>query len=87
MSHCLPRRFAPQSRIPALLLLTASLVSAAQVQPELLDATAFGLRGDGETDDGPAIARLLEAAEATSGPVLLRFPVKKTIRVKTASNR
>ena len=39
-----------------------------------LDARDFGLIGDGHTDDGPAIARLLDAARREVGEVRIQFP-------------
>ncbi|MCP4640907.1 MAG: hypothetical protein GY851_10760 [bacterium] len=67
----------------AVLVATALFAGTAHAQPRTLDATDFGLRTDGMTDDGPAIARLVAAARAADGPVVMRFPEKKTIRVKT----
>jgi len=50
-------------------------------------ASEFGLEADGETDDGPAIERMLEAARAADGPVALLFPERRHIRVATAPER
>jgi hypothetical protein len=51
------------------------------------DATDFGLKGDGVTDDGPAIRAMLEAAVGIKEPVLLHFPKDKVIAVKTGTER
>jgi hypothetical protein len=53
----------------------------------VLQAGDYGLAADGVTDDGPAIRRLLRAAEAAPGPVSLVFPEARTIRVLTAPDR
>ena len=43
--------------------------------PVTLDVRAFGAKGDGVTDDGPAIRRALAAAKAKSpAPVTVRIP-------------
>lgn len=44
----------------------------------------FGARGDGRTDDGPAIRRALEAAAAAKSPVRLLFPAG-TYRIEPES--
>jgi len=53
----------------------------------VLDARAFGVKADGASDDGPAIARMVEAAAKASPPVVLRFPPGREIRVETAPER
>ncbi|MHC5056430.1 MAG: hypothetical protein ACYTKD_17170 [Planctomycetota bacterium] len=53
----------------------------------VIDAAQYGVRADGKTDDGPAIARMLEAALGAPGPVTLAFPKGKSIRVATAPER
>ena len=48
----------------------------------------FGAKGDGKTDDGPAILRMVEAARARKGkPVRLVFPKKKVIYAATGKDR
>lgn len=42
--------------------------------PRSYSVRDFGARGDGRTDDGPAIRRALEAAAAAKSPVRLLFP-------------
>ena len=56
-------------------------------QPDALDASEFGAVGDGVTDDGPAIQRLLAAASEIDGPAELRFLSDKTFYVRTAPDR
>ena len=68
------------------LALGAPLCAAAAATVDLR-AEAFGVRGDGVTDDGPAIQRALAAACALPGPVRLVFPRNKTYYVKTAPER
>ncbi|MHC4248540.1 MAG: hypothetical protein ACYS9X_05365 [Planctomycetota bacterium] len=53
----------------------------------VIDAAQHGIRADGTSDDGPAIARMLEAALGARGPVRLAFPKGKSIRVATAPER
>jgi hypothetical protein len=55
--------------------------------PVTLEATDFGLRGDGKTDDGPAIRRMLAQAQSTEGPVNLTFPADAVIRVESGDSR
>ncbi len=73
--------------LPTLLLLAGALACAADVTPRVLSARAFGAIGDGVTDDGPAIGRLLAAAAAVHGPVRLQFAAGKTYSVRTAASR
>jgi len=48
----------------------------------------YGLKADGETDDGPAILRAIEAARAMKGrPVRVVFPAKKVIYAETGRDR
>lgn len=53
----------------------------------VLDATDFGVAADGQTDDGPAIRRMVDAALEQPGPVRLQFPPGKTICAATAPGR
>lgn len=69
----------------ALWLATTAL--AADPPVSVLSATDFGLAAKGTTDDGPAIARLLRAAERAPGPVVLHFPEGATVHVRSAPDR
>jgi hypothetical protein len=53
----------------------------------VIEVARLGLRGDGITDDGPAIARALEEAACSDGGATLVFPRGKTVRVATAPER
>jgi hypothetical protein len=53
----------------------------------VLAAQVFGVRADGTGDDGPAIACLLAAAKAETGPVRIVFPENSQVRVTTAPER
>ncbi len=66
-----------------MLPLLGRLAGAAAV----LEAGTFGVKADGVSDDGPAIARMLEAAAKTTPPVVLRFQPGSAIRVETAPER
>jgi len=66
-----------------MLPLLGRLAGAAAV----LDAGTFGVKADGVSDDGPAIARMLEAAAKATPPVVLRFQPGSAIRVETAPER
>ncbi len=68
------------------LALGVGAVSAA-APPLVLEARDFGVKADGVRDDGPAIARMLAAAEKAGVPVRLQFPAHKTIRVASAPER
>jgi hypothetical protein len=57
---------------------------AVAAEPVLLSARSFGLTGDGVTDDGPALARAVEALRTATPPATLRFEAGKTYRIKTA---
>ncbi len=46
---------------------------AVPAQPIVLRAEVFGARGDGRTDDGPAVLRMLDAAAGAKGPVRVQF--------------
>lgn len=52
-----------------------------------LEAREFGVKADGKTDDGPAIARMLAAARMASGFVTLSFPEKREIYIKSCPER
>lgn len=74
------------------LALTAALSLAASLSPAHgvtvdLRAQDFGVVGDGLTDDGPAIQRLLSTALAAGGPVRIIFPPGKTCYIRTAPDR
>ncbi|RMF88549.1 MAG: hypothetical protein D6741_19085 [Planctomycetota bacterium] len=56
-------------------------------QPVRLSAIDFGAACDGKTDDGPALARLVEAVSQRRGRVTVVFPESATIRVETAPDR
>jgi hypothetical protein len=60
----------------------ATILSSAE--PQGLAARDFGAVGDGRTDDGPAIGRLLAAASRAGGPVTLAFEPGKVYRVSSA---
>ena len=60
---------------------------AARAAATVIRAVEFGLKGDAQTDDGPAIRRMLAAAAGAGGPVRLAFPAARTIRVTTAPQR
>ncbi len=73
--------------LPTLLLLAGAGCCAADPAPTVLHAQAFGAVGDGTTDDGPAIGRLLTAVAEAEGPVRLQFAEAKTYYVRTAAGR
>ena len=60
-------------------------VSAGEAQ--VLRAEEFGVRGDGVSDDGPAIQRMMETAAKVGSPVCLKFRPEATIRVESAPER
>ncbi len=53
----------------------------ADASPRIFTADAYGLAGDGETDDGPALARMADEAALHHGPVVLRFARGRTYRI------
>ena len=69
------------------LLLASAALCAGDGAPRLLKAEAFGAVGDGKTDDGPAIARMMAEAVKPGGPVRLQFGTGRTYYVKTSSDR
>jgi hypothetical protein len=70
-----------------LALLVGTLRGQAQAVPSVLQAEGFGVTGDGVTDDGPAIRRMVAVASKADGPVVLQFPPGKTFRVVTGVDR
>jgi len=64
-----------------------TVVSFAGTKETIIDSAHFGVKADGQTDDGPAIQRMLLRAASTEGPALLRFPKDSTIRISTAPQR
>ncbi len=66
------------------LLLTPGVAWA---ETTVLRAEDYGVVGDGVTDDGPAIAKLMEAACGAKGSVTVAFPSDKAFYVRTASER
>jgi len=62
----------------------------AQEQPShgaQLLAKAFGAVGDGVTDDGPAVLKMLEAASKSNGPAILKFDSDRTYHLVTGRQR
>ena len=74
-----PGEPADEARLDAL---TQELENAPK--PQNLSVRDFGARGDGKSDDGPAIRRALEAAAAAKSPVRLHFPAG-TYRIEPES--
>lgn len=60
---------------------------AAAISPRVLPAALFGAVGDGKTDDGPAVLRLLDAALAIESPVTIQFAPHKTYYLATGRER
>ena len=52
----------------------------------ILDATDFGLKADGKSDDGPVICRLIQAAEKEKNATI-RFPDRQEIYVSSGQER
>jgi len=74
--------------LSALALVAGAIASGAGEPPFAnLDAARFGAVGDGVADDGPAIARMLDAASRERRPVRLRFAAGRTYLVRTAPER
>ena len=63
------------------LLLLLALLSPPQ--ESALRADDFGLRGDGVTDDGPALHRAVDALRKKAPPATLRFEKGRTYRIRT----
>ncbi len=55
--------------------------------PTVLSAASFGAVGDGATDDGPAVARMLTRAREIAGPVRLQFAPAKVYSIRTSPLR
>lgn len=72
---------------PFSLLCSCVLASVPAGAGQVLHAADFGVVADGQTDDGPAIQQMLEAAAAVEGPVQLQFPEGRTIYVATGTDR
>lgn len=62
-------------------------LSAIGEKAAVLHAGDFGVRADGVADDGPAIARMLQAAATAGTPVCLKFPENRIIRVERGVER
>jgi len=56
-------------------------------QPTVLRAQAFGALGDGQTDDGPAVQKMLQAAAKSRSPVTLQFAPGHKYLLKTGRDR
>jgi hypothetical protein len=76
----------------ALLIVTPAVIPAAESPPlnderptELLVA-AFGTKGDGRSDDGPAIQKAIDAAIATGSVTEVVFEAGKTYRLATRTS-
>ena len=75
-------------RIKKLTLLLSVFLGGSVVSATELHFSAFGGKADGETDDGPAILKMVEAARDLKGePVRLLFPKEKVIHAKTGKER
>ncbi len=73
-------------------LLVALLAAGARARKPLSQATilrsqSFGARGDGVTDDGPAVQKMLDAAATASGPVRLQFAPARKYLLRSGRNR
>ncbi|GAB6164299.1 hypothetical protein JCM19992_02990 [Thermostilla marina] len=55
--------------------------------PVQLFAAEFGLAADAATDDGPALARLVDAVARRHGNAIVVFPEAATVRIETAPDR
>jgi len=82
---------APKSATGISLALAAQLVlataGAMAAEPVTLDAAEFGLRGDGRTDDGPALQKMVAEARALAGPKRMVFPAGARIVVASGTER
>lgn len=86
MGHLL----APIFRSALCLVLMAPSMTRAQnpvPQTTTLQAPTFGAVGDGKTDDGPAILKMLDAAAKARMPVKLQFAPHKQYFIKTGRDR
>lgn len=86
----MPSLSIPYGRIASFFgaLLAVTVLATAETETRLLlDAREFGLQGDGLTDDGPAIRRMLDRAESAGKPVTVKFPANSRIRVATGTER
>lgn len=73
--------------LPLVMLMLTGLHSQAQETPSVIAAADFGATGDGVTDDGPAVARMIEAARSVEAPVHIQFESNKTYFIKTSPLR
>lgn len=75
--------------LPLALAACGAIVSPLRIRgsERVVNATDFGVKADGMTDDGPAIQRMLAAASSAAGPARLLFPAGRRIRVATAPER
>jgi hypothetical protein len=82
---------APKSATGISLALAAQLAlataGAMAAEPVTLDAVEFGLRGDGRTDDGPALQKMVAEARALAGPKRMVFPAGARILVASGTER
>jgi len=84
------RQILPASLISFLMgigSLMAEPLQTATKEELILHAQEFGLQGDGVTDDGPAIRRMLDRADTVEVPVTLKFPPNRRIFVGTGTER
>lgn len=71
----------------AIAMLCAVTQAEGSVSPLALDALQFGVLADGASDDGAAIQQMLDVAQTSSVPVVLRFPANKIIHVASGLER
>ncbi|NSW56325.1 MAG: hypothetical protein HPY44_09935 [Armatimonadetes bacterium] len=55
--------------------------------PTVLSAAGFGAVGDGVTDDGPALGRMMARASEIAGPVQLQFEPARVYLIRTSPQR
>ena len=67
--------------------LAFATAGAMAVEPVTLDAVGFGLHGDGRTDDGPALQKMVAEARALAGPKRMVFPAGARILVASGTER
>ena len=72
-----PAQAAPRSTAPLGTTQTTTIL------PKKLQAQDFGVKGDGVTDDGPAVLRMLDAAARAGGTVTLQFAPRRSYFLKT----